>query len=128
MKKLVSLFMALLLTACATRYVPVESVRVDSVYSTLYHRDSIFERDSIFVAVKADTVYFTKTQYRYRDRIVRDTLRVLKVDTLSRVVQVEKNLSRMEQIKMSLGEVFMWLIIAAAIVVAVWFSKKLKNL
>lgn len=128
MKKLVSLFMALLLTACATRYVPVESVRVDSVYSTLYHRDSIFERDSIFVAVKADTVYFTKTQYRYRDRIVRDTLRVLRVDTLSRVVQVEKNLSRMEQIKMSLGEVFMWLIIAAAIVVAVWFSKKLKNL
>lgn len=128
MKKLVSLFMALLLTACATRYVPVESVRVDSVYSTLYHRDSIFERDSIFVAVKADTVYFTKTQYRYRDRIVRDTLRVLRVDTLSRVVEVEKNLSRMEQIKMSLGEVFMWLIIAAAIVVAVWFSKKLKNL
>lgn len=128
MKKLVSLFMALLLTACATRYVPVESVRVDSVYSTLYHRDSIFERDSIFVAVKADTVYFTKTQYRYRDRIVRDTLRVLCVDTLSRVVEVEKNLSRMEQIKMSLGEVFMWLIIAAAIVVAVWFSKKLKNL
>ena len=128
MKKLVSLFMALLLTACATRYVPVESVRVDSVYSTLYHRDSIFERDSIFVAVKADTVYFTKTQYRYRDRIVRDTLRVLRGDTLSRVVLVEKNLSRMEQIKMSLGEVFMWLIIAAAIVVAVWFSKKLKNL
>lgn len=128
MKKLVSLFMALLLTACATRYVPVESVRVDSVYSTLYHRDSIFERDSIFVAVKADTVYFTKTQYRYRDRIVRDTLRVLRVDTLSRVVEVEKNLSRMEQIKMSLGEVFLWLLIAAAIVVAVWFSKKLKDL
>ena len=128
MKKLVSLFMALLLTACATRYVPVESVRVDSVYSTLYHRDSIFERDSIFVAVKADTVYFTRTQYRYRDRIVRDTLRVLHVDTLSRVVQVEKSLSRMEQIKMSLGEVFLWLLIAAAIVVAVWFSKKLKDL
>jgi hypothetical protein len=120
--------MIVLLVGCQTRYIPMETVREDSVYSTLYHRDSIFERDSIFVAVKADTVYFTKTQYRYRDRIVRDTLRVLRVDTLSRVVEVEKNLTRMERIKMSLGEVFLWLLMAAAVVVALWFGRKLKGL
>ena len=128
MIRLFAVFMIVLLVGCQTRYIPMETVRVDSVYSTLYNRDSIFERDSIFVAVKADTVYFTKTQYRYRDRIVRDTLRVLRVDTLSRVVEVEKNLTRMERIKMSLGEVFLWLLMAAAVVVALWFGRKLKGL
>lgn len=128
MRRLFAVFMIVVLVGCQTRYIPMETVRVDSVYSTLYHRDSIFERDSIFVAVKADTVYFTKTQYRYRDRIVRDTLRVLRVDTLSRVVEVEKNLTRMERIKMSLGEVFLWLLMAAAVVVALWFGRKLKGL
>ena len=100
---------AMLAVGCTTtKYVPVESVRVDSVYVARVERDSIYERDSVFVAVKADTVFVSKVQYRYRDRIVRDTLSVLQCDTITRVVEVEKRLSRREQLKMDVGGGVLW--------------------
>ena len=100
---------AMLAVGCTTtKYVPVESVRVDSVYVARVERDSIYERDSVFVAVKADTVFVSKVQYRYRDRIVRDTLSVLQRDTITRVVEVEKRLSRREQLKMDVGGGVLW--------------------
>lgn len=100
---------AMLAVGCTTtKYVPVESVRVDSVYVARVERDSIYERDSVFVAVKADTVFVSKVQYRYRDRIVRDTLSVLQCDTITRVVEVEKRLSRREQLKMDVDGGVIW--------------------
>lgn len=100
---------AMLAVGCtSTKYVPVESVRVDSVYVARVERDSIFERDSVFVAVKADTVFFSRVQYRYRDRIVRDTLSVVQRDTITRVVEVEKKLTRNEQLKMDIGGGVIW--------------------
>ena len=104
------LFAIALLNSCTTRYIPVESVRVDSVYVRQIQRDSIFERDSVFVLVKADTVFYTKTQYRYRDRIVRDTVSVFRCDTITKVVEVERELSRTERLKMNVGGGAMWAI------------------
>lgn len=91
-----------------TKCVPVESVRVDSVYVARVERDSIYEHDSVFVAVKADTVFFSRVQYRYRDRIVRDTLSVVQRDTITRVAEVEKKLTRNEQLKMDIGGGVLW--------------------
>lgn len=103
------LFLTFFVNACTTtKYVPVESVHVDSVYIARVERDSIYERDSVFVAVKADTVFVSKVQYRYRDRIVRDTLSVLQRDTITRVVEIEKKLSRSEQLKMDVGGGVLW--------------------
>ena len=53
-------------------------------------RDSVFLRDSIFLHVKADTVYLTKYRTLYKERLVRDT--VVMCDTLyrERVVTKEK--------------------------------------
>ena len=114
MKNVYLLFLLLsasLLNSCTvTRYTPVESVRVDSVYSTLVKRDSIYERDSVFVAVKADTVFLSKAHYRYRDRVVRDTVRVLRCDTVTRVVEVEKELSFWQKKKIGLAEFVLWLL------------------
>lgn len=108
MKNLFLLFvLTFFVNACTTtKYVPVESVHVDSVYIARVERDSIYERDSVFVAVKADTVFVSKVQYRYRDRIVRDTLSVLQRDTITRVV--EKRLSRSERLKMDVGGGVLW--------------------
>lgn len=108
-----NLFILIVLTffvnACTTtKYVPVESVHVDSVYIARIERDSIFEKDSVFVTMKADTVFVSKVQYRYRDRIVRDTLSVLQRDTITRVVEIEKKLSRSEQLKMDVGGGVLW--------------------
>ncbi len=101
----------ILVAACTTtRIVPVETVRVDSVFVAKIERDSIYQRDSVFVAVKADTVFKTSLKYVYRDRIVRDTVSVLRLDTVAKVVEVEKKLSFWQQKKLELGGVAMWLI------------------
>ena len=109
--KIFLLLSAFIFAACnTTKYVPVESVKVDSVYVAKAQRDSIFERDSVFVAVKADTVFFSRVQYRYRDRIVRDTVNILSIDTISKIVEVEKRLTFWQQKKLQLGTIAMWLL------------------
>ena len=117
------LLSAVILVACTTtKYVPVESVKVDSVYVAKAQRDSIFERDSVYVAVKADTVFFSRVQYRYRDRILRDTVCVLSIDTISKIVEVEKRLTFWQHKKMLFGTVAMWLL---PLLVGVFLFRKL---
>lgn len=95
--KLFFLLLALVFAGCTTtKYIPVESVRVDSVYVAKIQRDSIYQRDSVFVAVKADTVFKTSLKYVYRDRFVHDTISVILSDTITKVVEVERKLSRWE--------------------------------
>lgn len=44
---------SILLSSCESiKYVPVETVRTDSVYNTVYRRDSIYMRDSVYVLDK----------------------------------------------------------------------------
>lgn len=121
MKNIYSLLLllsAFLVNSCTvTRYVPVESVRVDSVCVSLMQRDSIYERDSIFVAIKADTVFLTKTQYRYRDRVLHDTVRVLRCDTIVRVVEAEKEPGLWQKKKLRLAEMALWLSLFAILYV-----------
>ncbi len=122
------LLLALLIGSCTTaKYVPVETVRVDSLFVAKAQRDSIFERDSVFVAVKADTVFYTRTQYRYRDRVVRDTVFRLKCDTVTKVVEVQKKLSFWQQRKLELGGVAI-LIIPLMIVIIVLRKTVCKSL
>ena len=91
-----------------TKYVPVETVRVDSVFVAKVERDSIYQLDSVFVQTKADTVYLSKVQYRYHDRYIRDTVSVLRCDTITKVVEVEKELSKLEQLKLDVGGGVLW--------------------
>ena len=53
----------------SVKYVPVETVKTDSVYVNKVQRDSIRLQDSIFVFVKGDTVRIEKYKYLYRDRV-----------------------------------------------------------
>lgn len=107
----VFLFIAFQLGACTTtKYVPVETVRVDSVYRVQQRVDSIYERDSVYVYAKADTVWMTKMQIRYRDKWLRDTVYRVKCDTVKSCVEVERELSRVERLKMDIGTGVLWTI------------------
>ena len=91
---LVVLTIISLLVGCkTTRYVPVPSVSVDSVYVDRWHRDSVYLRDSVFVNrwTAGDTVFIDKvvTKYEYKDRWIRDTISVLRSDTTTIIKQVE---------------------------------------
>ena len=121
--KIFLLFSAIILVGCTTtKYVPVENVKVDSIYVAKIKRDSIFERDSVFVAVKADTVFFSRVQYRYRDRIVHDTISVQRSDTIMKVIEVEKSLSYWQQKKIQMSEAIFWL---APLLAGVFVFRKL---
>lgn len=65
----------LLLCSCSPKIVTVTEYK--ERYHTLYERDSVFVKDSIYnkIFVKGDTVFDTKTiyLYRYRDVIKSDT-------------------------------------------------------
>lgn len=91
------------LFSCRTVYVPVETVRTDSIFIKQYERDSIHTHDSVFVKSKADTIYINHWRTVYRDRVVRDTVFESRVDSVQNVVEVEKKLTKWQQTKMDVG-------------------------
>lgn len=92
------------LCSCAkTIYVPVESVKLDSVYFNRYERDSVYIKDSVFVYSSADTVFLNRWHNVYRDRIVRDTLYKSVCDTTTVVRTVEREFTKFERLKMDVG-------------------------
>lgn len=89
---------------CSTvKYVPVESVKLDSVYFNRHTRDSIYIKDSVFVSSRADTVFLNRWHNVYRDRIVCDTLYKSVCDTTTVVRTVEREFTKFERLKMDVG-------------------------
>lgn len=99
-------FMCLLLVSysCRTvKYVPIETVKVDTTYINKLQRDSIYMLDSVYVKEKGDTVLIEKYKYLYRDKLIRDTMYISKVDSIQVPYPVEKELTRWQQMKQELG-------------------------
>lgn len=90
----------LCLVACTrTLYVPVESVRTE--YRDQYQRDSICQYDSVYFAVKGDTVWLEKYRTIYKNYLRVDSF--IRTDTISIPYPVEKQLSGWQQTKMNVG-------------------------
>ena len=121
-----TLWLLLALCSCTgVKYVPVETMKSDSIYITQVVRDSIYMKDSVYIRTLADTVFLTRVQWQFRNRVIRDTVRIARCDTISRVVEVEKELTAWERTKMSAGG---YAIVCGAILVAIWLAKRLKGL
>ena len=90
------------------RYVPVETVKTDSVRVVDLQRDSIYVQDSVIIRTKADTVYVTKWRTEYREALRVDTFLVQRVDSINTVVEVEKRLTKIQQLKMDVGTGVLW--------------------
>lgn len=108
---LIDIFTAILVCSCSTvKYVPVETVKTDSVRVVDVQRDSIYVRDSVLIRTKADTVYVTKWRTEYREALKVDTFLVQRVDSVNTVVEVEKRLTKIQQLKMDVGTGVLWAI------------------
>lgn len=79
--------------SCSTPRVGERIVR-DSVYIDRLKRDSIYQRDSIYIIVKGDTVFKYQYKYSYRDKLVRDTVAVVRRDSIPYPVEVSKYVER----------------------------------
>lgn len=85
--------------SCSTQYVPVESVRYDSVFFEKIRKDSIFVQDSVFIRQKGDTVFKDKLKFVYKYVLLRDTMLTARRDSIPVPVPVEKKRTWWEQTK-----------------------------
>ena len=119
--------LCVVLVACKTTYVPVETVKTVVVKELEIQRDSIYVLDSVFVRQAHDTIYITKWRTEYKEALRVDTLHVFWRDSINHVVEVEKSLTKMQQLKMDIGAGVLW---AVPILIAVWLFilyRKLKK-
>ena len=111
----------------STRYVPVETVKHDSVYVGKVVRDSIHVKDSVLVIVKGDTVTEFRYKYVYRDKAKTDTLYVSRTDTIRVPYPVEAKLTKWQRFKMEAGGVAIggfFLLLAAIVAYIVYRSRR----
>jgi hypothetical protein len=91
----VAVFGLLLLTGCTTtKYVPIETVRIDTMKVTKYERDSIYIHDSTIVREKGDTMLIEKWHTRWRDRWMHDTVYQSRVDSVPQPYPVTEYVER----------------------------------
>ena len=120
-------FMCMLFVICSCRtvkYVPVETIKVDTTYINKLQRDSIYMLDSVYVKEKGDTVLIEKYKYLYRDKLVRDTLYMAKTDSIQVPYSVEKELTRWQQFRMDFGGWAMCIVVISILILIVYKIKK----
>lgn len=114
--KISVIFMLIMLTGCKTTYIPVETVKTETERVVDIQRDSIYVLDSIYVREAHDTIYITKWRTEYKEALRVDTFNVERIDTLNTIVEVEKKLTKVQQLKMDIGAGVMY---AVPILIAV---------
>lgn len=120
-------FMCMLFIICSCRtvkYVPVETIKVDTTYINKLQRDSIYMLDSVYVKEKGDTVLIEKYKYLYRDKLLRDTLYMAKTDSIQVSYPVEKELTRWQQFRMNFGGLAVCIVVISILILIVYKIKK----
>lgn len=85
------------------QYVPVNNTVHDTMYINKLLRDSIYERDSIYIQSRNDTVFVEKYKYKYIDKLVKDTVYMSRIDSVQVPYPVEKQLTRWQSFKIDFG-------------------------
>lgn len=119
------------LTGCtSTRYITVETVKMDTVWENHTVRDSIFveRHDSIVTYVNGDTVTVDRWHYRdrWRDKLKTDTVYISKRDTVIQAgepLDTGDGLSWWDEARIWIGNIVLLAAFAAA---AIWFYKVFK--
>lgn len=105
-------------TSCrSVQYVPVETVKKDSIYINKIQHDSIYRRDSVYIDRSGDTIYIYKDRYLYKYKNLTDTVYISRVDSINVPYMVERKLTRWQSIKMELGG---WAFAAIVIIIIGW--------
>ena len=90
---LLAILVVFLLTGCKTKtvLVPVEKVKIE--YKERLRVDSVYNRDTIQIYKKNDTIYYEKIRWRERFKI--DTVSVVRVDSIPYKVEVVKEVNKL---------------------------------
>jgi hypothetical protein len=120
-----------LFTSCRARirYIPIETVRTDSLFRNSVRIDSVFIHDSTSVTLKGDSVIEYRHRYilKYKDRV--DTVYINRTDTI-RVpypVEIEKKLTVWQRTKIAFGGWAITIVIVTILIVVGRMVYKLKK-
>lgn len=121
MRVLLYICIAFWLVGCTkTVYVPVESVRVE--YQDRYLRDSIYQYDSVYLAIKGDTVWLEKYKVLYKEHLFRDSIFIQ--DTIRVPYPVEKivEVNKLHWYQKAL----IWIGVGTLVILMIWLIKRKK--
>lgn len=123
MIKYVLLFIiSFLLAGCSrVQYVPVESVRTDSVFIYRNVTSALTIKDSVYIDKTRDTVRVVIYKYVGERYSKTDTVYINKTDSVAVPYPVERELGKWEQAKMGYGGKAM-AILAALFVVVIYYG------
>ena len=93
MKKIIIILILLTFAGCKTKTVLVPVDRVKIEYRDRLRIDSVYNRDTIQIYKKNDTIYYEKTRWRERFKI--DTVSVVRVDSIPYKVEVVKEVNKL---------------------------------
>lgn len=122
---LLSVILLTLASSCSPRI--VEHIRYQHDTTYVVRRDSVrfYDRDSIYIREKGDTVYKYVEKWRWRDRVRVDTFYRTRVDSVAvehtKIVEVEKPLSGWR--KWQIGA--FWWLCGAVVLLLLWTFRKL---
>jgi len=106
------LIMLLVFPSCKTiKEVPVECVKYRTEYIDRINTDSIYQHDSIYIKEAGDTIEIYRDKYIYKYKYVHDTFLIRQIDTIPKVVEVQKPLSRYEEVQMKAGKIGLSLLV-----------------
>ncbi len=121
---IVILIIAIMASACSPRVIETIHYQHDTTYVERVQIDSVYKRDSIYVKDKGDTVYIYKELWREKYKYLRDTVAVVRVDSVAvereKIVEVEKPLSKWKSWQL---RAFPWLLGLLGIA-GVWTFRK----
>jgi hypothetical protein len=122
------LLLAASLNSCrSTQYVPVESVRYDSVYINRTSVDTLLQRDSVYIHERGDTTYIEKFRTLYRTSLRHDTSYIERVDTIRVPYPVEAKITKWQRLKMDFGEALMLLLVIGAVALILYIIIRSRN-
>ena len=120
-------FIIFMTCACRTEYIPIETVRTDSIFLAKLQKDSIYIKDSVFVRQENDTVWKEKYKQIYKYVLQRDTVFISRIDSVQVPVQVEKKIGFWEQKKQEAGLIIIGMVITLAILLLRKWMIRIKN-
>ena len=117
MKRILLLAILSLFAGCKTKtvLVPVEKVKIE--YRDRLRIDSVYNRDTLYLFTKNDTVYLQSIKWRERFKV--DTVRYEKVDSIPYFVEVVKEvnvLTKWQKIRLRLLNIIVIAIIIYVII------------
>lgn len=114
--------MALAMFSCkgSERIVEVPVTKIEYKDRVKEKVDSVYIHDSTYMYVDSDTIYVYQYRNVYRDKIYRDTVSVVRVDSIAVPYPIERELTFWEKAQMNISKIFF---IVFGFVVLFWLAK-----